>query len=214
MKKLSLLPLLTIFIVIMSFSQQEDTNNKILPIYLLKFNGSTTVNNQGAQLNWSTNEQIDYEYIEVERSNTTTNFVAIERFYLGSIVYNGIDCKYIDKLAHQGLNFYRLKFVSKNGTKEYSIIVKVNIDPVESTKIHPNPITNSLLNIKLSKFWIDKKVIVSVYDKLGQKILSKGILNPQQTNSINLNSISNVICILKFEDENNNIETLKVVILK
>jgi hypothetical protein len=143
----------------------------LVPVELVSFSASvvgtevnlswmtaTELNNQGFEIERSTN-QAEWEKIGfVEGKGTTT----LMNYY-----------SYAVKSLKTGTYFYRLKQVDFDGTFEYSSIVEVEVSiPIEFAlqQNYPNPF-NPSTKIKFS-LAADAKVLLKVYNILGQEIVT------------------------------------------
>ncbi len=111
----------------------------VLPVELLSF----TAKNKGGYnfLEWQTAGGINADYFEIERSNDSRNFEAID-------IVNGAagsapthSYYFIDQHPLNGMNYYRLRQADDNGTFTYSQIIAVTSQAPGnfSINIYPNP---------------------------------------------------------------------------
>lgn len=114
-----------------------------LPLKLVSFTGS--LRPFGALLSWKTENEVNTDRFEVQRSSDGTNFTTI-----GSVAAKGgpglqSGYSFTDAALKQGLNYYRLKIIDKDGSVEYSAIVILKLDAaVQPISIYPNPVKNRL----------------------------------------------------------------------
>ncbi len=112
----------------------------VLPVTLISF----TAESQGKDvvLKWVSSNEINSNYFEVEKSVDGVKFIPIER--VNSRGNNGGENRYqtADINPVNGLNFYRLKQVDKDGKVAYSLVVAVNrgTSIVSKMNIYPNPV--------------------------------------------------------------------------
>lgn len=110
-----------------------------LPVKLLSFTGK---NNGGYNfLEWKVDGGINTDYFEIERSNDSRNFQALD-------IVNGTgdstpvsSYSFIDKNPLTGINYYRLRQNDNNGTSTYSKIIAITCQSPSnlSINIYPNP---------------------------------------------------------------------------
>lgn len=95
--------------------------NKALEVHLLDFTAVKT--SQGTQLNWITENELNYTGFSIERSvnNGQSYKSLVNTNSSASSAYS-----YIDKSPAKGVDLYRLKITSLNGTVIYSQAIAIN----------------------------------------------------------------------------------------
>ncbi len=178
-----------------------------LPITLLDF--SAKAENKKVKLQWSTANEIDNSYFQVQRSADGINFTSI-----GSEPGRGNSTStqyyfFMDLQPLYGVSYYRLKQVDKDGKFVYSKIVSVHLTKSgNKITVFPNPVKNNQYTISLTND-NNSPVEVQVYGTDGKLFFRK--LYPG-TNSINIiNQLNPGTYILKVIT-NNNFETQKLII--
>ncbi|OJJ22517.1 hypothetical protein BKI52_07500 [marine bacterium AO1-C] len=117
-----------------------------LPVDLLKFDA--TLINEKVVLDWTTINEIDAAYFEVQRSIDGINFTTIGRVPAKGLGTNAYE--YIDGAPALGMNYYRLKQVDINRLNHESRIVEVNVTSEAKFSAYPNPIVGGKeLNISV-----------------------------------------------------------------
>lgn len=91
-------------------------------------------------LTWSTLQEYNNEAFVIERSNDNKNWQALSRIESKGNSTSKTNYSYFDKSAAGGINFYRLKQVDKNGSAEYSNIIKVTNRTTGKIAVYPNPV--------------------------------------------------------------------------
>ncbi len=145
-------------------------NNGTLPVTLVNFTANVTTNKTVA-LNWSTASEISNKLFVVERSADGVNFTAVD-----SVAGNGnssVQNNYAatDSQPLDGINYYRLKQVDKDGKATYSNVVTVNINKaaINYFSVYPNPVSNTAtLSINAAKEQAATLVITDVYGRMIQ----------------------------------------------
>lgn len=113
---------------------------KRLPVTLVSFNAAKE--SKTARLTWSTTEETNSDYFEIQRSNNGKEWAPI-----GKVSSNGESTtlrnySYTDRDPLSGDNFYRLRMVDKDLTFAYSSIRNVKMEGQESY-VYPNPVSGS-----------------------------------------------------------------------
>jgi 1,4-alpha-glucan branching enzyme len=114
-----------------------------LPLNWLSFTAQPSGSN-AALLNWTTANEINNSYFEVERSNDGINFTAIGNVPSAAAGKGVNTYQFTDKHAETGINYYRLKQVDKDGAFSYSSVAAVTIYGTAGLwKVYPNPATSA-----------------------------------------------------------------------
>ncbi len=153
----------------------------LLPIVMTPLKASYS--NGIAQLSWSSMQELNSNYYEIQKSTDGANFISI-----GNVVAKGhseikTDYRFNDIHASSGVNYYRLKQVDKDGTSQYSNIaaLNVNIKGVNIVGVYPAPFTDKI-NVTLSSETAGTAVMY-LYDNMGKRLaagernLTKGVNN-------------------------------------
>ena len=129
--------------------------------------------NTGVQVEWMIQQESNMDRYAVERSANGQSFTTA-----GSVASKGnsnvvVNYNFFDASPLQGVNFYRIKSVDKNGKITFSEAVKVNISSAakNAVTISPNPITGSSVAIQLN---LPKgNYTLTLTNKLGQQLANK-----------------------------------------
>lgn len=137
----------------------------VLPVEWLEFNLKKGPDRE-VILDWSTLQEVNNDYFEVEVSKNGTQFE-----HIGSIKGSGTSnilnsYRYIHMNPLEGTSYYRIKQVDYDGLFSYSEIREYQNQKSHKLKAYPNPASNV---IYISK---DPKSIVHIYNSLGEKIIS------------------------------------------
>jgi hypothetical protein len=148
----------------LSLIAKQDT----ISIQLTDFTGKN-VNNQYAQLNWTTAKELNFDYFVIERSTPTSDFDSI-----GSVPGRGDsqlaqDYGFQDTHPAEGANYYRLRMVDKQGHFSYSNMVLLNFS-LAVIKLYPNPANHSVYLENNPNFTNDQPIQVEFIDPLGQRL--------------------------------------------
>jgi 1,4-alpha-glucan branching enzyme len=119
-----------------------------LPLNLLSFTGRRT--NSAIALQWTTSNEVNVRQFELQRSLNGTDFVNISTQPAGNTgaVSNYIyEDRAVAATNANGVVYYRLRSVDKDGSTAYSNIV--SIQPLSgSVRVYPNPVSNGLLYVQ------------------------------------------------------------------
>ncbi len=150
------------------------TRNAAVPVTLLSFNASLN-NNRTVQLQWKTTNEINNQWFIVERSTNGVSFITMDSIAArnGSSSINNYNLT--DAQPFDGINYYRLKQLDRNGSFTYSNIVSVNLNKssINAFSLYPNPVKD-LLTLNISSV-IATKATVLITDISGRTISSSSI---------------------------------------
>ena len=136
----------------------------ILPLNLLSFTAS--YNGKKADLLWSTSNEANIRNFLVERSSNAVVFAPI-----GTVdAKNGAgktDYTFTDANPLNGVSYYRLKIVEKDGSIRYSKVVTINTALIHSITVFPNPATSSII---LTHQLVSKPATLQLYTLDGRAI--------------------------------------------
>ena len=141
---------------------------KPLPVTLVSF----SVRKEGSSakgisvLNWATTEETNSDRFEIERSSDARGWIniGIKASHGESASLKRYD--FIDNAPVEGINYYRLKMVDKDGTFAYSSIQRAQFDVSGLLAAYPNPASDRL---KITDFERVRKV--TLHNATGVKVL-------------------------------------------
>ena len=113
-----------------------------LPVQFLSFTAQF-MGNDAVSLQWQTASEINTSYFNIQRSNTWKDFVTVGTVNAkgtGSYSFNDQSILW----GAEGLLYYRLEIVDKDGSKTYSEVRELTIDN-EQWIIYPNPARSSVV---------------------------------------------------------------------
>lgn len=173
-----------------------------LPLTLLDFD----VKKEGekAKAFWSTTNEINTKYFELERSETGSQFQRLATIAAvntpGNHYYQSVDA-----LPLVGRNYYRLKMIDKDGQYTYSSVVSLNMDKAGTviSAIYPNP-AKDIVHIAVTGNSNDLSIQIISLD--GKAVLSKQ-LTTRGTHEVNVSMLSAGIYFIKAS----NGETYKLI---
>ncbi len=119
------------------------------------------MNEKAAILRWETSQEINSSHFEVQASIDAVSFSAIGRIAAAGNASIPTHYSFTDYNPKNGVNYYRLKQVDRDGQFTYSPARAVRFDLVENgmVKYYPNP-TNGMLGVAMTgNMKIEAKVI-------------------------------------------------------
>lgn len=132
-----------------------------LPISLKLFTAKTIENS--VQLNWQTDNEINSNFFEVERSDDGQFFFALEKIKAAGNSTLSKEYSFVDKkITNTGTIFYRLRMVDKDGTEKYSKTISINPSFTQTTIKNVYPSIIRLGEEFTTELISDKERIMSV----------------------------------------------------
>lgn len=177
-----------------------DISDKNFKIQAFNFTGVKDANNT-VNLHWSATNEIDSISYEIERSIDGVNFVSLATVNQGNNIDSLQQYIFNDDKPYQGINYYRLKLLSKEGKFNYSKVVSVTLDKaaVQYT-LFPNPAKNSSTLRILADL---TEASVRLHDVLGREVFAKtfSTLTSGQQVQIPLAGLSKGVYFLTFTSD-------------
>jgi len=152
-------------------------SNVILPLTLLNFNVSVEQGN--TVLVWTTSNEVNTNTFLVEKSMDGSNFSILTSVAARNTLEVN-DYSVYDNSLLNGVIYYRLKMIDKDGKFVYSKIIKLSSDNKSQTlyKVFPNPVHNNLTIDFNGKSSNEEASILSLTGKELMKVtLQDGILS-------------------------------------
>jgi hypothetical protein len=163
-----------------------------LPVRLVTFDA--TLENNVANLQWNTVDEVDFSHFEVQKSTDTKNWATLSNVSSnpsGNYRYTDGD------LLSMSTAYYRLKMVDNDNTYSYSTIKSVAIkNPSITADIYPNPVVDKLNFTNLDMQNVSN---VMLYDQAG---IGKTISHQLKQNTFDVSSLNNGIYIIHFNLKN------------
>lgn len=178
-----------------------------LPVKLVDFSAAREGNT--ATLVWSTSEESNSDYFEVQRSGDGKAWEKLE-----TIVAKGessVEAHYsaVDDSPLNGDNFYRLKMVDKDGTFALSKIRNVQFDLKTAYTLFPNPVSDKL-NLKSTEDW-NSVSSIKIYNAQGVEVYASPLVPVKEIEVKNLPSGTYVV---KLSRKSRPSQSYKVVIAR
>jgi hypothetical protein len=173
----------------------------VLPVSLTSFDAVKQDNS--VKLDWVTENESNTSKFEVERSTNATDFVAITTVAAKGGTTSATGYTVNDDHPVNGINYYRLKPVDKNGQFRYSNIIKVDFTKKYTVNISPNPAHDYMV---ISGAGVFKQI--QVLDAAGKMIKQ---MNRQSNNRYSLAGLGTGIYFIRLVGANDT-TTVKLVI--
>ncbi|MEQ1678432.1 MAG: T9SS type A sorting domain-containing protein, partial [Chitinophagaceae bacterium] len=165
--------------------------NITLPVKLLSFTG--TYKNNATSLNWTAENQTNFAFYEIERSENGTDYSSITIKAAQQSGAARVQYQYTDDLttATGNVFYYRLKMVDIDGQFKYSniILVRKGQKAINGISISPNPlISGDMATVRFeaaAKATVDFKVV----DIAGRVVLTQQNNAIEGTNSVAINNL-------------------------
>jgi hypothetical protein len=163
-------------------------------------------------VNWKVVNEKSVHYYEVEKSLDGSGFNKIATVMAD--LSKGGSYNLLDEHPSEGWNYFRIKSVDYSGKESYSEVVKVFIGSLKPTiNIYPNPVTNGLLNVKLSN-QPPGKYVVRLVDNLGQIIVAKEMTHGGGNGTITIKwnyHLAHGVYQLQVEKPDHTVQIIKVL---
>ena len=161
-----------------------------LPVKLISFTGS--YRNQATTLNWVTENELNFQHFEIERSTTGADFASIGLKPSTSVNSNKQNYQYSDDLSSiaGSVFYYRLKMVDKDGQFKYSnvIMIRKESKSINGIALNPNPVVSGMATVRFTAS-ATEVVNFKVIDMGGKVVLQQQNKVYNGNNSISLNNL-------------------------
>ncbi len=191
--------------------------NGPLPISLLKFNAD--VRSCKVILTWTTASEVNNDYFEIQRSYDTESWTTIDRIDGHAFSHSINTYSLIDEDVKNGLVYYRLLQVDRDGMRKYYNTVSLFVDDCVASngkkdfvKIYPNP-ANDILNIELQDVINSDEVQITLMDASG-RIVRNWRTSSSGGRKIQLNDLASGIYYIQFTLEDASTIIKKVIIME
>jgi hypothetical protein len=129
----------------------------------------------GIQVEWTTLTELNSDRFEVEKSIDGQNFTRIGVVTARGNSSTALNYKLFDPSAQTGAYFYRIKSLDKDGSVQYSNILKVNsVKVTGEISIYPNPVVNNTFNLQFTNLKSGRYTVM-LTNKAGQQLYSSVI---------------------------------------
>ena len=177
-----------------------------LPVEIVSFNAQVT-NEYSVKTNWSTATELSTKHFIIQHStdgNSFTDIGSVKAIGIGANSYS-----FTDNNPANGINYYRLQSVDKDGAVTYSKVVSVDLANKENKfTIAPNPAKNT---VNLSFKSPVEATSIAVYDITGRLVLNKQIRATLSNYKLDVATLSEGIYILKVNGKNSSFNQRLVI---
>lgn len=184
----------------------------VVPITLLSFNAMWQAKN--AKITWKVTDEINVHHYELERSGNGVSFTTVKK----ETALNNLqetNYEYVDfGAASLGVPviFYRLKTINKDGSFEYSAIIRLSVNPADAVMIvYPNP-TKGNFTLRLTNFSNQHNYEYALLTSQGT-LISKGKIINTQTD-FNISSQAAGVYILTITKQGKRIQNFNIILTK
>lgn len=119
-----------------------------LPVDVIIFNAAKE--NEKVKLSWNTENELNLQHYEVEKSIDGITYAQIATVAAKGNLQNSYTA--VDDKPFNGINYYRLKIIDKDGSYKYSTILKIDFTKKYLISILPNPAQTYIVISGADKF--------------------------------------------------------------
>jgi hypothetical protein len=146
----------------------------LLPIELIAFEAKANDNDE-VDLTWVTASERGSDYFIVERSLDGKLFEEVNQVKAAGNSSNNLSYTSIDSKPYEGLSYYRLQLVDKNGSTKLSQVVSVVINTKETSLVaYPNPFDGNTFFLSGMGLSLSEHQI-TIADAVGKTVYSSKI---------------------------------------
>jgi hypothetical protein len=178
-----------------------------LPVKLVNFSAEREGNI--TTLVWSTSEESNSDYFDVQRSEDGKEWEKLKT--IAAKGESSVEAHYstVDENPMSGSNFYRLKMVDKDGSFAFSKIRSVEFDLKTGYTLFPNPVSDKL-NFKSTEDW-NSVASIKIYNAQGVEVYTSPLVPVKEVDVKNLPSGTYVV---KLSRRSRQSQSYKVVIAR
>jgi hypothetical protein len=156
----------------------------ILPVTILNFTASYIANNN-VKVSWSTTDEINADYFEVERSTDAKYFIGVEQVDANESLNPVHNYSINDQLFNMNSDivYYRLRIVDRDGKYSYSKVIAIKLEQPENVlSVYPNPLIDyTTLSIYVTK---PATGMIRLIDNAGKQLMNKSFNVYNGNNSV------------------------------
>ena len=167
-----------------------------LPVKLLSFTGA--YKNNTTYLNWVTENQVNFSYYDIERSEDGTNFSSIGLQAATGNSSSKENYQHNDDLSSFSASstfYYRLKMIDTDGQFKYSnvILIRKDVKGMTDIVIIPNPVVKGNTVTLRFEAAVKSVVDIKVIDMAGRIMSTQQNNATQGINSISINHLERLL---------------------
>lgn len=173
-----------------------------MPVKLIRFNAEV----EGGQVNltWSTSEEENSAYFQVQKSKDMRTWTAVGEVYAAGNSLTVQNYSFTEANEVTGIWYYRLKMVDTDTSFELSTARSINIGSVLAGVIYPNPAHGTLFLKDAAE--VDR---IYLYDKSGKVIKS---LQTLEFNGIDVSDVYPGAYLVRVIYKNKKMEVFNVIL--
>jgi hypothetical protein len=157
----------------------------------------------GVEISWNVAGERDVANYEVQRSINARDFTTV-----GEVTATGSDSySFIDEKPANGISFYRVRNIDIDGKYKYTTIVRVNLNRSIELRAYPQPAKDEITIEHASA----AKGILTLATATGQVVKTLQVKPDANQTSINITSLNRGLYIVRFDNGEGSIESLRVV---
>lgn len=179
-----------------------------LPVKLVNFSAVREGNT--ATLTWSTSEESNSDYFEVQRSGDSKVWENLKTVTAKGESSVEVHYSAVDDSPMNGNNFYRLKMVDKDGTFALSKIRNVEFEFKTGYTLFPNPVSDKL-NFRSTEDW-NSVASIKIYNAQGVEVYTSPSVPVKEVDVKNLPSGTYVVKLSRKKSRQS--QNYKVVIAR
>jgi hypothetical protein len=160
-----------------------------LPVSLLKF-AATPGSGKSVNVTWTTVQEINSDYFDVERSADAVNFQSIGKVSAKGNSSGLVDYSFVDPAPVNAVNYYRLKMVDRDAKFEYSKVAKVVMDEVTNALVIYNNPFHDQVSVKVN-LSIGQRLEFKLTDVSGRVMNQQTVQGQPGDNFVNIPTVSN-----------------------
>jgi Secretion system C-terminal sorting domain len=170
-----------------------------LPVSLVSL--TATLNNNKADLKWTTASEVNVSHFVIEKSYDGKNFSDAGLVFAYGSISEKANYSFSDNVSssQNTVIYYRLRSVDNDGKSQYSEIRIIRISKkgeAFNMTVYPNPVSSEL-RVTVPAEWQGKAVMFELFNQNGQKIKAKNSNSSNQTETIMVNDLSKGLYLVK-----------------
>lgn len=181
-----------------------------LPVTLVRFNAVSE--NNTALLTWSTSAETNSSVFDIQRSQNAIEWMKIDEVMALGKSNSMHQYQYVDPQPLNGINYYRLKMIDRDGTFALSRVLSVHFESLENVTLFPNPVSDVLKINNTQNLAIQSVEIVDVSGKTVYLNKNQSDLLNAASKGIDIHNLADGIYIVKVTDANGVFKTSKIVV--